>query len=239
MELWAAIDLLGGSVVTLRQGREADRTSWKEGPLDLAKRWEDEGADGLHIVDLDAAFGKGSNRKTVLSIVEASKIPVEVGGGVRSVEVAEELLDGGASRVILGTIAYADPEALLGLIRSRGGSRFVVAADYSEGGEVVVRGWTAGMGLTVFQAARRMERTGVETLLVTAVGRDGMAEGPDVATIGRLCPEVKMKVLASGGIRDSGDLQRLAEAGASGAVIGRALYDGGVRLRDARARLAR
>ncbi|HUH99915.1 MAG TPA: HisA/HisF-related TIM barrel protein, partial [Nitrososphaerales archaeon] len=106
LELWAAIDLLSGSVVTLKQGKEGMKTTWREKPLDVAARWEREGADGLHIVDLDAAFGKGSNRETILSILEAAKIPVEVGGGVRSRQAVDAWFESGASRVILGTLAY-------------------------------------------------------------------------------------------------------------------------------------
>src|SRR5690242_13735913 len=118
LELWAAIDLLSGSVVTLKQGKEEMKTEWREDVMDLAARWELEGADGLHIIDLDAAFGKGSNRQTILAILGKAKIPVEVGGGVRSRETAEWWLEAGASRVILGTLAYKEPETLAGLLRS-------------------------------------------------------------------------------------------------------------------------
>ena len=159
MELWAAIDLLGGSVVTLKQGNESMKTRWKAEPEEVAVKWERDGADGLHIVDLDAAFGKGSNRETIGAIVNGADIPVEVGGGVRSADVANELLDSGVSRVILGTVAYKDPETLLSLIRSRGAERVVVAADYSPSGEVMVKGWTSGLGLSVFEAAKKFEAT--------------------------------------------------------------------------------
>ena len=164
-------------------------------------------------------------------------IPVEVGGGIKTREIAEGLLDSGVSRVILGTIAYTSPKTLTALLESRGAERVVVAADYSPSGEVMVKGWTSGMGLTVSQATKRFEGAGVANLLTTSVGRDGMAEGPDVATIKRLCAGTTMKILGSGGIRDVPDLEALAEAGAAGAVIGLALYDGGVSLRQAKKRL--
>jgi phosphoribosylformimino-5-aminoimidazole carboxamide ribotide isomerase len=240
MELWAAIDLLGGSVVTLKQGRESNKTSWRQKPEEVASRWEREGADGLHIIDLDAAFGKGGeggNRKVIGAIVRNAGIPVEVGGGVKTQEVAESLLDSGASRVILGTMAYTHPRALKALLASRGAESIVVAADYSPSGEVMVKGWTSGMGVTVFEAAREFEGAGVANLLTTSVGRDGMAQGPDTATITRLCAGSKMRILGSGGIRDLKDLESLAKAGAAGAVIGRALYDGGVELEQAKRRL--
>lgn len=240
MELWAAIDLLGGEVVTLRQGKESERTSWGEGPAEFASRWEAEGADGLHLVDLDAAFGKGSNLGTIRSIVERAKVPVEVGGGVRSRGAAEELLESGVARVIVGTIAYSQPETLRGLLEAEGPERVVVAADYGPDGRVVTKGWTSSQEFTVFEAAKRLEKAGVVNLLVTAVGKDGMGEGPDVPTLRRLASSTKkVRLVASGGIRDSADLKDLAEAGAAGAVIGKALYDGRVKLKEAKRRLGR
>ena len=232
LELWAAIDLLAGSVVTLKQGKEEMKTVWEEGAVELATRWEEEGADGLHIIDLDAAFGKGSNGETISKILERAKIPVEVGGGVRSLETAESWLDSGAARVILGTLAYKEPETLAELLRKRGAERVVVASDYADG-RVVASGWTASQGMGVLEAARRFEAAGVVNLLATAVGRDGMAAGPDLDTMRVLCASSrKLKVLASGGIRNVGDLFEIERRGPVGAVIGRALYEGGVDLAD-------
>ncbi|MDA4115576.1 MAG: 1-(5-phosphoribosyl)-5-[(5-phosphoribosylamino)methylideneamino] imidazole-4-carboxamide isomerase [Thaumarchaeota archaeon] len=235
LELWAAIDLLSGSVVTLKQGKEEMKTTWEEGALEVAARWESEGADGLHIIDLDAAFGKGSNGKTISMILERAKIPVEVGGGVRSRAAAESWLGSGAARVILGTLAYKEPETLLELLRLQGPEKIVVASDYSDG-KVVTSGWTATQGVGVLEAARRFEEAGVVNLLTTAVGRDGMAAGPDLDTLKVLCAlSKKLKILASGGIRSLHDLIEIERRGAAGAVIGRALYDGTIELGDAKA----
>jgi len=231
--LWAAIDLLSGAVVTLKQGKEATKTTWGEGALDVAARWEREGADGLHVIDLDAAFGKGSNRETIIRMLRKAKLPVEVGGGVRSLSVAESWLDAGAKRVILGTLAYEEPETLSKLLKTRGAERVVAASDYVDG-KVVTSGWKARQGVGVLDAAKRFEEAGVVNLLATAVGRDGMGTGPDLATMKALCASRRLRVIASGGIRDVDDLKRIELAGAAGAVIGRALYDGGVSLRKAR-----
>jgi phosphoribosylformimino-5-aminoimidazole carboxamide ribotide isomerase len=232
LELWAAIDLLSGSVVTLKQGKEEMKTVWDEGPVELAARWEKEGADGLHIIDLDAAFGKGSNQKTISKILEKAKIPVEVGGGVRSLEAAESWLDSGATRVIVGTLAYKEPETLAELLRKRGADKVVVASDYSDG-KVVTSGWTTSQGVSLLEAARRLEAAGVVNLLATAVGRDGMAAGPDLDAMRVLCASSrKLKVLASGGIRNLADLFEIERRGPVGAVIGRALYEGSVDLAD-------
>jgi phosphoribosylformimino-5-aminoimidazole carboxamide ribotide isomerase len=237
LELWAAIDLLSGSVVTLKQGKEETKTTWEEGAVGVAERWEKEGADGLHIIDLDAAFGKGSNGKTISKILERAKIPVQVGGGVRSRAAADSWLESGAARVILGTLAYKEPETLSGLLRERGPERIVVASDYADG-KVVASGWTAEQGVGVLEAARKFEAAGVVNLLATAVGRDGMATGPDLETLRVICVfSKKLKVLASGGIRSLQDLVEIEGRGAVGAVIGRALYDGGVDLGEARAAL--
>jgi phosphoribosylformimino-5-aminoimidazole carboxamide ribotide isomerase len=253
VELWAAIDLLGGSVVTLKQGKEDRRTTWEQGAAELAARWENEGADGVHIIDLDAALGKkgGSNLDTILPLVERAGVPVQVGGGIRSRESAEALLRAGVFRVILGTVAYAEPETLAGLLESYGPERIVVAADYSSEGKVMTRGWTSSQDFSVFEAAKMMESKGVRNLLVTAVGQDGMAGGPDAKTMKELCASSslamaqrsgggdsgRMKIYGSGGIRDVADIQELAEAGASGVIVGRALYDGGVNLAVAKAAL--
>jgi phosphoribosylformimino-5-aminoimidazole carboxamide ribotide isomerase len=237
LELWAAIDLLSESVVTLKQGKEDMKTTWKEGAVDVAARWEKEGADGLHIIDLDAAFSKGSNSKTISKVIERAKIPVEVGGGVRSGAAAESWLKAGAARVILGTLAYKEPETLSELLKQHGPEKIVVASDYVEG-KVVASGWTTSQGVGVLEAARRFEAAGVVNLLTTAVGRDGMATGPDLETLRVLCAfSKKLKVIASGGIRSLHDLVEIEGRGAAGAVIGRALYDGGVELGEARAAL--
>jgi len=235
LQLWAAIDLLSGSVVTLKQGKEEMKTTWEEGALEVAARWESEGADGLHIIDLDAAFGKGSNSKTISMILERAKIPVEVGGGVRSRAAAESWLGAGAARVIVGTLAYKEPGTLSELLKQQGPEKIVVASDYSDG-KVVTSGWTASQGVGVLEAARRFEEAGVLNLLTTAVGRDGMAAGPDLDTLKVLCAlSKKLRILASGGIRSLHDLIEIERRGAAGAVIGRALYDGTVELGDAKA----
>jgi phosphoribosylformimino-5-aminoimidazole carboxamide ribotide isomerase len=235
LELWAAIDLLSGAVVTLKQGKEEMKTTWEEGGVEVAARWEREGADGLHIIDLDAAFGRGSNGGTISRILERAKIPVEVGGGVRSRAAAESWLDAGASRVILGTLAYKEPETLSELLKKRGQERIVVASDYTDG-RVVTSGWTQTQGIGVLEAARRFEAAGVVNLLATAVGRDGMATGPDLETLRVLCAfSKKLKLIASGGIRSLQDLVQIEGRGATGAVVGRALYDGTIELGDAKA----
>ena len=172
--------------MTLKQGKEEMKTSWGEKASEVAARWEREGADGLHIIDLDAAFGKGSNRETILGIVSKAKIPVEVGGGVRSSAAVDSWLEAGAERVIVGTLAYREPETLAALLRKHGAEKIVVASDYLDG-KVVTSGWTKSQGVSVLEAAKSFEAAGVVNLLATAVGQDGMAKGPDLKTLKALC----------------------------------------------------
>ncbi|MDG6925781.1 MAG: 1-(5-phosphoribosyl)-5-[(5-phosphoribosylamino)methylideneamino]imidazole-4-carboxamide isomerase [Nitrososphaerota archaeon] len=237
MQLWAAIDLMNGSAVTLVQGKESDRTVWGQEPPALAERWEREGADGLHIIDLDAAFERGSNREVIEEIVREVGIPVQVGGGIRRDDVARAWLDAGAGRVVLGTMAYGSRPVLTRLLRDYGPDRIVVAADYKDG-QIVTKGWREGRGVSVESAAEDFERAGVVNLLTTSVGRDGMRAGPDVETVRRLAEARKLSVIASGGIRDIADLVELRDAGAGGAVIGRALYEGTVNLAEAKKELS-
>lgn len=229
MELWAAIDIMGGSVVTLVQGRPEDKTVWEGTPVEFARRWQGEGADGIHVIDLDAAFGTGNNRDVVSAIIDAVEIPVELGGGIRSAQSAQKWLEEGVARVVIGTMAYRQPEEVKEILSANGAERLVVAADYRDG-NVVVKGWKEGEGVSVFAAADIFEKAGVTNLLATSVGRDGTAKGPDVETIGRLSTETRMEIIASGGIRDLDDLVALERVEANAAVIGRALYDGGVKM---------
>jgi phosphoribosylformimino-5-aminoimidazole carboxamide ribotide isomerase len=235
IELWAAIDLLEGKVVTLVQGRASERTVWKEGPEKVAKRWEEEGADGLHLIDLDAALERGSsNRDILLRIIGAAGVPVQLGGGMRTLEAASGWLGAGVRRVVVGTMAYREPEALAELLKTHGPERIVVAADYDSAGIVVTRGWRESQGIGVVEAATRLQEAGVRNILTTSVGRDGMRSGPDVEMVRRICGATGMSVMASGGIRNADDLAALEGAGAGGAILGRALYEETVHLAEAK-----
>ncbi|MGD0638114.1 MAG: 1-(5-phosphoribosyl)-5-[(5-phosphoribosylamino)methylideneamino] imidazole-4-carboxamide isomerase [Nitrososphaerales archaeon] len=237
MELWAAIDLMGGSAVTLVQGRASEKTVWDESPLRFAERWQEEGAFGLHVVDLDAAFGTGTNADVARKIIRGSRVPVQVGGGIRSAEAADGWLRDGASRVVLGTVAFSDPAAARSIVGAHGPEKVIVAADYRDG-MIVTRGWKESQGIPIVAAAKRLEAQGFRNLLTTAVGRDGMKSGPDVATVMELSLETRMRITASGGIRDVSDLLELKRAGAAAAIVGRGLYEETVRLGDAKGRVA-
>lgn len=231
LEIWAAIDLRRGHVVSLRKGNPVDSFIWHDNPLTVAARWESEGATGLHIVDLDAALGEGSNRKVIESVSRNSRIPVQVGGGIRTIAQAEELLGLGVTRVILGTVAHDKSSFLNNALRTLGSEHIVVAVDYRSG-LIVTHGWTKGSSLNVLEAIYAHEANGVKTVLATAVELDSTALGPDLEMLNKIRASTGMKVLASGGVRDLNDIRDLEAIGVDGAIAGRALYEQTLRLRE-------
>ena len=231
MKKWAAIDILKGRVVTLVKGDPSASTEWETDALKAAARWQEEGADGLHLVDLDRAIGGGSNGEVIQSVLRAADVPVEVGGGIRSVEEARRWLDLGASRVVVGTMAFKNPEKLKEILREVGPARVAVAVDFKED-RVLTSGWRQRESVDVLRAVESLGRLGVETVIATAVERDGTASGPDFDTYRALRGLGEMKIIASGGIRSPEDVAQLRAQGLDGVIIGRALYEGTVRLAE-------
>ncbi|CAB4244354.1 1-(5-phosphoribosyl)-5-[(5-phosphoribosylamino)methylideneamino] imidazole-4-carboxamide isomerase [Methylacidimicrobium sp. AP8] len=240
MKLFAAIDILGGKVVRLRQGKRESATIYSEDPLATALRWEEEGADGLHIVDLEGAF---SGVSSVLSWVEAIagkvRIPIQLGGGLRTTAAVAEALRCGASRAVIGTRAWEQPE-LLPELAARFGSECIVVALDARNGEVQIGGWEQGTGKNVIEAAWEARQNGAGFLLYTDVSADGMLSGPDLVRTRRLVEAVRIPVFASGGIGKPADLEALRRIpGLYGAVLGRAIYEKKISLRDWRRREGR
>ena len=230
MKNWAAIDILKGRVVTLVKGDPSASTEWETDALEAAARWQEEGADGLHVIDLDHAIGSGSNGEVIQSVLGAANIPVEVGGGIRSVEEARRWLDLGASRVVLGTMAFKNPEKLREILRDVGPRRVAVAVDFKED-RVLTSGWRQTESVDILRAVESFGRLGVETIIATAVERDGTANGPDFNAY-RALRGLGIRIIASGGIRSPEDIARLNAEGLDGVIIGRALYEGTVRLAE-------
>lgn len=226
-----AVDLKGGAVVQLVGGRPADERVRLPDPVAVARQWVDAGFRALHVVDLDAALGTGSNRAAVEAILAAVDVPVQVGGGVRDDETADALLAAGAARVIAGTRAVEDA-AWIAALAERHPGRVIVAADV-RGRVVVTRGWTAGAGITVDALLRRLEPLPLAGLLVTDVSREGRMAGADAARFAALAAATRHPVIAAGGIAGMDDLRALAARGVAGAVLGMALYTGGVDAREA------
>jgi phosphoribosylformimino-5-aminoimidazole carboxamide ribotide isomerase len=230
--LFPAIDLRGGQCVRLRQGDYAQETIFGDDPAAMARQWVTQGAEFLHLVDLDGARdGKPVNGPSVRAIVEAAGVPCQLGGGLREEEHVREALAWGVNRVILGTRALKDPAWCERMTRLFPGQ--VVLGVDARRGKVATHGWLETGELTAVEAARRCADWPLAALVYTDIGRDGMLEGTDVEGTVALQREVPYPVIASGGVGTLDDVSRLAAAGVRGCIIGRALYDGRFSLPDA------
>jgi phosphoribosylformimino-5-aminoimidazole carboxamide ribotide isomerase len=229
-----AVDIRGGRCVRLIQGAADQERVYLDDPVVSARRWEADGAPWLHVVDLDGAFsGKPVNTEVILRLISGVRIPVEVGGGVRTLEGVERLLGEGAARVILGTAAISSPEMLAEASR-RFGEQIAVAVDARDG-RVATEGWVTTTAETASAVAVRVAQAGVRRIIYTDIGRDGMLQGPNPAAFEAILRAVRIPVIASGGISSVEDLhtlRRLEPLGLEGVIVGRALYEGRVRLRD-------
>lgn len=232
MDIIPAIDLRGGQCVRLYQGDFAQETVFPDDPVEAARRFESAGAKRLHVVDLDGArTGAPGNLPQIEAIIKAVRAHVQVGGGVRTLETIERLLEMGARRVLLGTRAIEDP-ALLDEACQRHGSAVVVSID-ARRGMVTVRGWREALPVTAVDLARGLVRLGVQRLVYTDIGRDGTLEGPNLQAIAEIVRQVSVPVIASGGVGAVEDIRRLCELGVEGVIIGKALYTGAVDLAEA------
>ncbi|HEY1077775.1 MAG TPA: 1-(5-phosphoribosyl)-5-[(5-phosphoribosylamino)methylideneamino]imidazole-4-carboxamide isomerase [Fontimonas sp.] len=228
MLLIPAIDLKGGQCVRLRQGRMDDVTVFSDDPVTMAKRWEDEGAARIHIVDLDGAV-KGSpiNIAVVEAMTAAVKVPVQVGGGIRDEETVQRYLNAGVQYVIIGTKAVNAPHFLHDLCLEF--PRHIIVGLDAKDGRVALNGWAKLTGHDVVETALHCERDGVEAIIYTDIAKDGMMQGFNVESTRNLARALKTPVIASGGVSSLDDIHKLKELeseGVAGAVIGRALYQG-------------
>ncbi len=223
MKLFPAIDLLGGQAVRLEEGKRDRATVFHADPVQLVARFAHDGADRLHVVDLDGAFGEPRQLELVRAIVAASPIPVEVGGGLRDREAVEAVLALGAAFAVLGTAAVKSP-ALVEELCTAYPNKIIVAVDARDG-VVAVDGWTTSGDVTALELGRRAADWGAAALLYTDIARDGLRHGPNVAATADLARHVSCEVIASGGVGELDDLVRLREAGIASVVVGRALYD--------------
>jgi len=227
MLLFPAIDLMGGQVVRLKRGLAAEKTVYSDDPVAFAKKWEDAGADWLHLVDLDAAFGgEPKNLAHVEKICAAVSIPCELGGGMRNLENVTAAFSAGVSRVILGTKACESIDYVGEMCGEFGGGRIAVGID-AKNGLVAVKGWTETTGKKASDLALAAQGAGVGTIIYTDIATDGMLEGPNYHELQALLDLLDCNLIASGGVSSVEDLQRLATMeGLYGAIIGKALYDG-------------
>jgi phosphoribosylformimino-5-aminoimidazole carboxamide ribotide isomerase len=228
-----AIDLLGGKCVRLKQGVEQDVTVYSDDPVAMARRWEAEGADTIHVVDLDGAFqGEQRNLDWVAKICGAVKCRIELGGGLRSRESVERALGCGVARVVLGTKALSEP--FLDRMLAEFSDSIIVGIDARDG-KVAVKGWTQQSDVDAFEFARKVSAMGATRIIFTDVQTDGMLTGPPLASVGRICVSVQGFVIASGGVGSVADvkaLQGLHHNNLEGVIVGKALYEGKFSLKD-------
>ena len=231
MQIYPAIDIKDGRAVRLRQGLAADVTDYGT-PAEAAMDWKTQGATYLHVVDLDGAFeGKGRNLPLVAEIVRETGLPVELGGGIRTMEDIEARLTLGVARVILGTVALTDPD-LVRRACARYPGRIACGIDAKDG-RVAVRGWVEASDVEPVDLALRMKDVGVLDVIYTDIRRDGMQTGPNVEATAELVRRTGLRVIGSGGVGKIQDLYDLRDAGCAGAIVGKALYNGNFTLAQA------
>lgn len=230
-----AIDLRDGRCVRLMQGDFGRMTVYSTDPADIAMKWQDLGAERIHVVDLDGSrAGIPQNKEVVRNIVRAVSIPIQLGGGIRNMKTAEEYLAMGVSWIILGTAALKDREFAEEAGRSFDG-KAILGIDGRDG-KVAVEAWTEETGRSVVEIARSYEESGFSAIVYTDIGRDGMEEGVNVEATGTLARSVRIPVIASGGVSDVRDIEKLKTVekyGVMGVIVGKALYSGALRLEDA------
>jgi len=230
-----AIDIKNGKCVRLLQGRMDAETVFSDDPAAMGNRWESEGAELIHVVDLDGAVGKRPvNLDTIRLIIDRVNVPIQVGGGIRDIETVRMYMEQGVSRVVIGTEAIKNPDLVKNACSEFPG-QVVVGID-AMGGKVAIEGWTKTTGVTAVELARQFEDCGVAAINFTDIERDGMRTGPNLKETEKLALSISIPVVASGGVSSIEDIKNLApleSAGVVGVISGRALYDGSLDLKAA------
>lgn len=236
MIIYPAIDLKDGQCVRLVQGRASDKTVYSDRPADMARSFQELGADWLHVVDLDGAFsGKPGNLQAIEAIAAAVDLKFQVGGGLRKLEDVERMLKLGAQRVIIGSRAVSSPDFVKMLLDSFGPEQIVLGLD-AKAGMVAVDGWVSTSTFKAVEFGLQMKSLGIKRVVYTDISRDGVLQGPNLAAIEEMARVTGLEIIASGGVsslENIRDLKGLEDIGVSGAIIGKALYDGMLSLSDA------
>lgn len=239
LTLFPAIDLRRGRCVRLEQGAADRETTYATDPFEVAEEFTRRGAEWVHIVDLDAAFGEGSNRDLIRRLAESTTLKVQTGGGLRTEADLEEVLAGPVRRAVIGTAAVENPELVARAVERWGADRIAVGLD-ARGRQPAVRGWREGSGVDLFELGRSLTAAGVRTLIYTDIERDGMLAGPNLTTAAELAAKTGAEVVVSGGVGAAADLDQIAAAvgkGIVGVIVGKAIYEGRIDLADALQRL--
>ena len=232
MKIIPSIDLMNGQVVRLYKGDPEHKTVYSNDPISIAKKWENAGADMIHLVDLDATLGLGSNFELIKKIVSCVSIPVEIGGGLRSESLILDSLDI-ANRVVIGTFAFKEPELLQKLLIKLGPEKIVISVDHKDG-LIVTHGWQNTTDIYLIDSINEFLHVGFTEFLLTNVNRDGTLQGPDLEFLKQACDLEKANVIASGGISNINDISKVKENNAWGVILGKALYENKITIEDAK-----
>ncbi|MCL7399346.1 MAG: 1-(5-phosphoribosyl)-5-[(5-phosphoribosylamino)methylideneamino]imidazole-4-carboxamide isomerase [Thaumarchaeota archaeon] len=231
MEVWASVDIISGKVVRLVRGDPNQSIVYSDDPISVARRWAQLGFDGIHIVDLDAALGRGNNFDSIKKIAENVNLPIQVGGGIRTVEIVCNYMSAGISKFVLGTVVFKKPDVFNEMLKKFGPERFVVALDF-KGDNVVVEGWRSDTGTKVVDAMLWLMNKGVRRFLLTDVERDGTLLGPGLKTIIEATNVKGASIYAAGGISSIDDVVTLGKIGVKGVILGRSIYEGMINIED-------
>lgn len=238
MRLYPAIDIKNGQCVRLRQGVFQDTTVYSNEPFQVAKRFEEDGAEFIHVVDLDGALlGMGANDKTLQRILEEVKIPVEIGGGIRTIQDIEHRLNLGVNRVILGTKAVESTSFVKEALHRFGTDKIVVGIDAKDG-RVAIMGWETVSDVRATELAVEMKEIGIRHIIYTDISKDGMLSGPNLIHTAQMVAATGINIIASGGVSSLEDLEALDKIGVEGAILGKAIYENKVDLKSAVARFS-
>ena len=232
MKIIPAIDLMDGQVVRLVKGDPNNKTVYSSNPLEIAKKWQSAGADMLHIVDLDATLGTGSNLEIIKKMLSELNVPVEVAGGLRDEATILEI-GKTADRIVLGTLAFKDKETVLKISDSLGKKKIVISVDQIDG-KIVVNGWQQSTETTLLDGMNEFLQLGFTEFLLTSISRDGTMQGPDIESIQKACSLENANVIASGGISGIDDVKQLKTLNPYGVILGKALYENKISIEEAK-----
>ncbi len=232
MKIIPAIDLMNGQVVRLYKGDPNQKTVYSDNPLEVAKKWEANGADMLHLVDLDATLGRGSNLLIIKKILEQISIPIQVAGGLRDESILTDVSKI-SNRIVLGTLAFKDKSILKKLLSNLGPEKIVISVDHIDG-KIVIHGWQKQTDIKLIDAMQEFLAMGFSEFLLTNVSRDGTLQGPDLEFLEQACQLDKSHVIASGGISNIKDVQDVKQKNAFGVILGKALYENKISIEEAK-----
>jgi len=225
-----AIDLMNGQVVRLYKGDPKHKTVYSDDPIEVAKKWEANGADMLHLVDLDATLGIGSNLSMIKKILDQISIPIQVAGGLRDESTITDISKI-CDRVVMGTLAFKDKSVLQKLLSNLGSKKIVISVDHLDG-EIVIHGWQKQTGIKLIDAMKEFLSMGFSEFLLTNVSRDGTLDGPDLEFLSQACQLNNAHVIASGGISNIKDVQNVKQENAFGVILGKALYENKISIQE-------